>query len=219
MADDPQRRFEEALALDPRIDGEGREALAGTARGAVYETDGALEDEVTVPPDGRPMSVQPTWRRDFSIDWPRDQHVARREFSKFLVLTSGAFVVGQGWIAAQSLVRRRRPPPARMRIASASQLAPGEAMMFAYPGEHDACLLIRLPDGALVAYSQKCTHLSCAVIPEVDKGILRCPCHEGIFDLASGRNIAGPPPRPLPRIEIEVDGDDVYATGVSARTV
>jgi len=219
MADDPQSRFEEALALDERIEGEGRQALTGTARAGVYEADGELEDEVTVPPDGRPMAEQPTWRRDFSIDWPRDQHVARREFSKFLVLTSGAFVVGQGWIAAQSLVRRRRSPPARVRIASARDLAPGAAMMFAYPGEHDACLLIRLPDGALVAYSQKCTHLSCAVVPELEKGILRCPCHEGIFDLASGRNIAGPPPRPLPRVEIEVDGDDIYAVGVEARTI
>jgi Rieske Fe-S protein len=91
--------------------------------------------------------------------------------------------------------------------------------MFAYPGEHDPCLLVRLPDGSLVAYSQKCTHLSCAVVPEVDKGILRCPCHEGIFDLATGRNIAGPPPRPLPRIEIAVEGDEVYAVGLQARTV
>jgi len=219
MADDPQTRFEETLALDARIEGDSREALAGTARSGMYEPDGALDDEVTVPPDGRPMADQPKWRRDFSIDWPRDQHVARREFSKFLVLTSGAFVVGQGWIAAQSLVRSRRPKPARVRIASARDLAPGAAMMFAYPGEHDACLLIRLPDGALVAYSQKCTHLSCAVVPEVEKGILRCPCHEGIFDLASGRNIAGPPPRPLPRIEIELDGDEIYAVGVEARTI
>ncbi len=219
MADDPQSRFEEALTLDARIEGEGREALAGTARAAMYEGDEALEDEVTLPPDGRPMAQQPKWRRDFSIDWPRDQHVARREFSKFLVLTSGAFVAGQGWIAAQSLLRRKRPPAGRVRIASASQLAPGAAMMFAYPGPHDACLLVRLPDGRLVAYSQKCTHLSCAVVPEVEKGILRCPCHEGIFDLASGRNIAGPPPRPLPRIAIELDGDDVYAVGVEARTI
>ncbi len=90
--------------------------------------------------------------------------------------------------------------------------------MFAYPGDQDPCLLIRMHDGKLLAYSQKCTHLSCAVIPEIEQGILRCPCHEGIFDLATGRNIAGPPPRPLPIIELEVTGDDVYAVGVKAST-
>jgi len=95
----------------------------------------------------------------------------------------------------------------------------GSATMFAYPTEHDPCLLIRMRDGRLLAYSQKCTHLSCAVIPEIEKGILRCPCHEGIFELATGRNIAGPPPRPLPVIELEIAGDDVYAIGVKASTV
>jgi Rieske Fe-S protein len=221
MSDDSQRRFEEALAIDARIEGESRQGLAGTARAGVYAPDGELEaDEVSsIAPDGRPLEEQPRWRRDFSIDWPQDHHVTRREFSKFLVLTSGAFVVGQAWIAAHSLVRERRPPPGRMRIASLAALAPGSATMFAYPGPHDACLLIRLADGSLVAYSQKCTHLACAVVPRFDRGILHCPCHEGVFDLATGRNIAGPPPRPLPRIELEIAGDDVFAVGIEMRSV
>ena len=91
--------------------------------------------------------------------------------------------------------------------------------MFAYPTPSDPCLLIRTRDDKLLAYSQKCTHLSCAVIPDLDAGVLRCPCHDGIFDLATGRNIAGPPPRPLPAIELDVIGDDVFATGVQDRTV
>ncbi|MBL0213414.1 MAG: ubiquinol-cytochrome c reductase iron-sulfur subunit [Myxococcales bacterium] len=180
--------------------------------------DGPTRDpeDVTVAPDGRPMEEQPRWRQDFAIDTPEANFVARRDFAKFLVLTSGAFVAGQAWIAAKSLVRERRPKPGRMRIASLAALPLGSATMFAYPGEQDPCLLIRLRDGKLLAYDQKCTHLSCAVIPELDKGILRCPCHEGIFELATGRNIAGPPPRPLPVIELEIQGDDVYAIGVKA---
>jgi Rieske Fe-S protein len=74
-------------------------------------------------------------------------------------------------------------------------------------------------DGSLLAYSQSCTHLSCAVVPRLTEGVLHCPCHDGYFDLKTGRNIAGPPPRPLPRIELDVDGDDVYAVGVDRRTV
>jgi Rieske Fe-S protein len=90
--------------------------------------------------------------------------------------------------------------------------------VFHYPGEHDACLLVRLGDRDLVAFGQKCTHLSCAVIPRPAENVFHCPCHEGYFDLRTGRPIAGPPPRPLPRITLELRGRDVYATGVELRT-
>jgi Rieske Fe-S protein len=78
-------------------------------------------------------------------------------------------------------------------------------------------VLIRLADKELVAYSQKCTHLSCAVIPRPERGDIHCPCHEGYFDLRTGRPTAGPPPRPLPRITLDVRGRDIYATGIESR--
>jgi len=212
MPDDPQSRYEENLTLDPRVDSPAREGLTGTAAGDLYPRRPA--EQLTLAPDGAPMAEQPQWRKDFAIDWPEDHLVARRDFAKFLVLTSGAFVVGQGWIAAQQLLRRREPPPARARVASLRDVPRGSAVVFHYPGEHDPCLLIHTADGALLAYSQKCTHLSCAVVPRLEAGVLHCPCHEGYFDLRTGRNLAGPPPRPLPRIELEVDGDDVYAIAV-----
>jgi len=218
MPDDPQSRFEQDQQLDPRIDSPAREGLTGTARSDVYEPTRDPE-EVTVGPDHRPMAEQPRWRRDFATDWPEDHFVARRDFAKFLVLTSGAFVAGQAWIAANSLLRKQRPAPARQKIGALSALPLGSATMFAYPTDRDPCLLIRTRDGKLLAYNQKCTHLSCAVVPKLDEGILHCPCHEGVFDLATGRNIAGPPPRPLPAIELEVVGDDIFAIGVKERTV
>jgi Rieske Fe-S protein len=218
MPDDPQSRFEQDRAIDPQIDSPAREGLTGTARGDIYEATRDPED-ITLSPDDRPMHEQPQWRQDFAIDWPEDNFVARRDFAKFLVLTSGAFVAGQAWIAAHSLVRSKRPPPARVKIGTLSGIAAGTATMFTYPTSHAPCLLIRTRSGDLLAYSQQCTHLACAVVPKLDEGILHCPCHEGIFDLATGRNIAGPPPRPLPVIELEVVGDDIYAIGVKARTV
>lgn len=218
MSDDPQSRFERALGIDPRVDSPGREGLTGSARADVY---GPPEqpDTVTIPPDQQPDERQPRWRRDFAIDWPEDQFVARRDFAKFLVLTSGAFAVGQGYIAAKSLLRKRAPQPGRKRVAALSAVPPGSAAVFSYPGEHDPCLLVRTADGELFAYDQRCTHLACAVVPKIDEGVLHCPCHEGYFDLQTGRNIAGPPPRPLPRVVLEVEGDDVYAVAVERRTV
>lgn len=177
------------------------------------------DTEISTGPDGTPLAAQPAWRKDFPIDGAVDQYVARRDFAKFLVLTSTAFVAGQGWIAAQDLIRKRRAAPPRTKIAQLSEVLVGSSRVFRYPTESDRCLLIRPEASVLLAYSQLCTHLSCAVVPRIAEGVLFCPCHEGYFDLKTGRNIAGPPPRPLPRITLSVEGDDVYAIGVDERTV
>lgn len=53
-------------------------------------------------PDGRSADEQPAWRDDFPIDWPEDHYVARRDYTKFMVLTSLAFAVGQLWIRSRA---------------------------------------------------------------------------------------------------------------------
>ena len=173
----------------------------------------------TIAPDGKPMEVQPKWRQDFPVDWPQDVYVARRDFTKFLGLTSLAFVVGQLTIAFQNMLRRQRGQPEIRRIAEPASLSAGEALTFSYPSESDACLLIRVGSDEYVAYSQKCTHLACAVVPDVESSRLLCPCHKGYFDLATGRPIAGPPSRPLPLVTLRIRPDGIYATGVERRTV
>jgi Rieske Fe-S protein len=219
MADDPQRRFEQDLQLDRSVSTPGREGLVGTTPGDLY-ADPRSGEEITRPPDGRPLAEQPQWRKDFPIDWPQDQYVARRDFAKFLVLTSGSFAVGQAWIAAQHVLRRSNAEPARrVRIASLAEVPVGSSLQFTYPGENDRCILVRPREDQVLAYSQQCTHLSCAVVPEMQSGVFRCPCHEGFFDLATGRNVSGPPARPLPRIVLEIDRGEIWATGVEERTV
>ena len=203
--------------VDPAIGTPGREGLTGTAPAGVFG-DLARED-VTVAPDFRPAAEQPAWRQDFPIDWPQDVFVERRDFMKFLTLTSFAFVVGQIWIAIQSWARDARAVPAGRRIASVADLPVGGSLVFDFPGDHDPAVLVRLSDDRFVAYGQKCTHLSCAVIPRPADNTLHCPCHEGLFDLASGRPIAGPPRRPLDRIQLEIRDGQVYATAREPRAV
>jgi Rieske Fe-S protein len=173
----------------------------------------------TPSPDGRALSEQPGWRQEFPIDVAEDDYVARRDFTKFLGLTSLGFAVGQFWILVQSWLRERQAPPAAAPIATLAELAVNHVKAFHYPGPDNACLLLRLEDGSLVAYDQACTHLSCAVIPEPSAGCLHCPCHKGNFECRTGRPISGPPRRPLTRIKLEVRGDTVWATGVELRTV
>ena len=205
-------------SLDPLIDSPRREGLTGTAPANRYRpvTDAEL---VTTAPDGQPMERQPAWRTDFPIDWPQDHYVERRDFMKFMVLTSLAFAIGQVWIAALSWLRRRRGAPPERRIATAGGVPVGAAVEFSYPGERDPCVLVRPRADLLVAYQQSCTHLSCAVRPRVDQGVFHCPCHEGRFDMESGRPLAGPPRRPLTRIILKERGGAIYAVGVEERTV
>jgi Rieske Fe-S protein len=171
-------------------------------------------ETISIPPDGRPAEEQPAWRQDFPIDWPQDHYVERRDFVKFLTLTSLAFVVGQLWIAGKSWMRGREIPPGAKRIGAIGDVAVGASLVFDYPEPHDSCILVRLSEQEFVAFGQKCTHLSCAVIPKPAEGVFRCPCHEGLFDIHTGRQLAGPPPRPLPRVVLEIHDGDIYATRV-----
>jgi len=204
--------------IDPLASTPGREGLTGTAPASLYQSE-PERDRITLPPDGRPQEEQPVWRQEFPVDWPQDQYVARRDFSKFLVLTSLAFAVGQVWIGVQNYFRRRGGKPPIQKVAALDQVPVGGTVAFDYPAPHDPCLLIRPTAESLVAYSQSCTHLSCAVVPRVDQNCIHCPCHEGYFDLPTGRPIAGPPRRPLAKIAVEVRQGVVYATGVERRTV
>jgi Rieske Fe-S protein len=167
----------------------------------------------TASPDGLPVSEQPAWRQDFPIDWPQDHFAARRDFTKFLVLTSLPFALVQVGLGLLNRFRRREQPPAKA-IAALADIPIGGVLVFHYPEEHDPCLLLRPDADTLRAFSQKCTHLGCAVTPEPEQHRFFCPCHRGYFALDSGRALAGPPRRPLPRIILQVRDGVVYATGV-----
>lgn len=169
-------------------------------------------------PDGRPHEEQPKWRRDFPIDVPQDNYIARRDFVKFMVLTSGAFAVGQLWIGLDNLWRRAKGQPPRLKIASLAAVPIGGVVEFHYPTANDPCLLVRPDQNTLLAYSQVCTHLACAVQPKMEQGQFHCPCHNGWFDMATGEPTAGPPRRPLPRINLEVRDGAIYAVGVELTT-
>ena len=174
-------------------------------------------EQITIAPDFLPHDAQPAWRQDFPIDWPQDLYVERREFMKFMVLTSAAFTIGQICIGFQNWYRKRAGQPALQRIASVDDLAVGQAVSFSYPDANEPCVLVRLTASAFVAYNQKCTHLSCAVVPRVAERSLHCPCHEGSFDLVTGEPTAGPPRRPLTRVVLTFKGGDIYAAGIEER--
>jgi nitrite reductase/ring-hydroxylating ferredoxin subunit len=210
-ADDPR------APVDARVNSPGREGLTGTAPADLYAP--ALDrGQITIAPDFAPPAAQPAWRSDFPIDWPQDQYVERRDFMKFMVLISSAFATGQLWIAVQNWRRKRSGQLPVRRIASVADVAVGAALVFAYPEAYDQRVLVRISESEFVAFSQKCTHLSCAVLARPSEQIFYCPCHEGRFDLRTGAPLSGPPRRPLPRVTLEIRSGAIYATGVQEPT-
>ena len=160
------------------------------------------------------MSDAPRWQQDFPILWEEDHYVTRRELAKFLTLGSGTIVAATVGVAVIGNRLRPRGKMEPKRIEGADQLERGGSLLFRYPTGEDPCILLRLADGRLAAYSQVCTHLSCAVVRRPGADELYCPCHEGHFDCADGRPTAGPPTRRLPRVLIAETGQGVFALGV-----
>lgn len=166
------------------------------------------------------MNETPAWKRDFPVSWTDDHFVTRREFTKSLVLVSSAACAANGALVGLAYLEKRTAgagPPEPKRIASAKEIPEGGSIVFDFPEKGNPCLLVRIDPERFVAFGQKCTHLGCPVLFRPKERRLYCPCHEGFFDAADGRVLAGPPPRPLPRVELERRGDDLWAIGIDRR--
>ncbi|HEU5402958.1 MAG TPA: Rieske (2Fe-2S) protein [Terriglobales bacterium] len=157
----------------------------------------------------------PKWRTDFPIEWEGDHYVSRREMVKFLTLGS-LLLAGANWLTAFAAGLTRKGSQKELPIGPVAKLNETGYILFRYPTDRDPCIAVRSADGGLFAYSQVCTHLSCAVVFNRKANTLDCPCHKGVFNVPEGRPIAGPPTRPLPRVRIVQRGDQLFATALEA---
>ena len=161
----------------------------------------------------RRRSSAPLWQDEFSVFTADERYVNRRQFTKFLTLTSLAMFAGNLWILARSLFRRA-PSYAVQDVAALNEIPVGGVKLFSYPAATDPCILVRTSAETYVGYSQKCTHLSCAVYYEHQENRLACPCHQGYFSAADGSVLQGPPQRPLPRVMLENRAGRLVAIGM-----
>lgn len=135
---------------------------------------------------------------------------SRRKFLDWLLGTSLV-----GFLASVFYpVLRYLIPPVAGEAASVSvtlpfkpeEVAPNTGRIFKFgnrPG-----LLVRTSENELRAYSATCTHLACIVQYRPDLTHIWCACHNGHYDL-NGRNISGPPPKPLEEFTVNVRGDQI----------
>ena len=163
------------------------------------------------------MSDKPTpdkgsLRENFPTATAEEEDVTRREFVRYLVIASGAFAAANIGIAAWSSTRSVNTGEPRP-IVALEKIPEDGSYLFRYPTNDDPAILVRLHNGDLHAFSQKCTHLGCVVIFESGNEEFYCPCHEGFFEADTGEVVAGPPDRPLGRIAVEIRDGIVWALG------
>jgi nitrite reductase/ring-hydroxylating ferredoxin subunit len=103
-------------------------------------------------------------------------------------------VAGGEWAAAAI----GSAPPFEVRLDR--PLAPGAVREVAV-GERQA-LVIRLADGATVAFDRRCPHLGCPVLWSAERNRFECPCHRAAFEARTGRVLFGPPRQGLTRAEV-----------------
>jgi Rieske Fe-S protein len=133
----------------------------------------------------------------------------RRSFLNRLL---GAWAAGVAASIVYPVLRYLVPPEipeAATHSASggkATTLLPNSARIV--PFGSVPAIIVRTAAGDYRACSATCTHLACTVQYRADLQHIWCACHNGHYDL-NGRNIAGPPPRPLEAYDVNVRDDEI----------
>lgn len=141
-----------------------------------------------------------------------DGRLSRRNLLNWFLTTSGGSLLG---VLLYPVIRYVMPPPQAEAAAGAvvagktKDFAPNSGKIVRF-GSRPA-VVVRMTTGEFRAFSAVCTHLQCTVQYRPDLEMVWCACHNGRFDL-TGRNVGGPPPRPLEPLDVVVRGDDVVVS-------
>ncbi|MBF0594008.1 MAG: Rieske (2Fe-2S) protein [Candidatus Omnitrophica bacterium] len=127
--------------------------------------------------------------------------VTRREFLKIVLTGVGAcYAAAIGYpvfkyLASPAEQAKVLSAVKEVTLKDAHTLAAGSVLMFKF-GSRPA-MLIHHKDNSWVALDAVCTHLGCTVAYQPERDVIHCNCHGGEYDARTGKNISGPPPRPL----------------------
>ena len=150
------------------------------------------------------------WKQDFPINRAEANQVSRRDFAKLLAVVSGGMVLGNGLIAAKAFLSENKEIGKKQKIRTKNEIPVGGTKSFVLENETIPYILIHTEEGEFYAYEQKCTHLSCAVYYKPGTMKIECPCHNGWFDVKTGDVLQGPPPRPLKKLVVTLEGEEIF---------
>ena len=135
---------------------------------------------------------------------------SKRSFLKYIL--SGGLIAFVGSILYPIFAYLKPPSQAEAEVSSVkagklSDIARESGTIIKFGSK--PVILIRTANNELRAFSATCTHLDCTVQYRKDFGLIWCACHNGKYDV-NGRNVSGPPPRPLDEFKVIVQGEEVF---------
>lgn len=139
----------------------------------------------------------------------------RRSVLNWLLATWGGGILGAVlYPIARYLAPPDTPEAAALSVSagSARTLPPNTGRVVPFGSQ--PAIVLRTPGGELRAFTATCTHLDCTVQYRPDLQRIWCACHDGQYDL-NGRNVAGPPPRPLEAYDVNVKDDEIVIARMS----
>lgn len=123
----------------------------------------------------------------------------------FLGLAIGGTAAALGVVAVYPVVKFVQPveetAPSSVQVGEAEKFPRKTSRMAVLGGT--PVLVIRLEDGSFRAFNALCTHLNCVVAYSAAHEQIECRCHGGVYSL-EGKNVSGPPPRPLQQVAVSV---------------
>jgi len=158
------------------------------------------------------MTEPPLNGREGNPEYPERAGPSRRRFLDYLLGTSTIATLG----AIVYPIFKFMSPPQLVESAENSVVAAklGEVPLNSgkiFKFGNKPGILVRTATGELKAVSAVCTHLECIVQYRPDTKQIWCACHNGQYNL-SGKNIGGPPPRPLEEFKVNTRGDDIVVS-------
>ena len=145
------------------------------------------------------------------ISVPSTAMTRRRLLDYALSGSMAGFLVSLFYPVLRYLIQPAKSEPVQtsIKVGKVGDLPRNTGKVF--PFNDKPAIIINTEKGELKAFTAVCTHLECTVQYRGDLGHIWCACHNGHYDL-NGRNIAGPPPRPLEQFKVNVIGDEVFLT-------
>lgn len=136
----------------------------------------------------------------------------RRSFLNwFLGTAAGAMCVSVLYPVTRYISPPDVPEAQTSRAVAAreGELKANEGRVFRFGGQPG--ILVRTESNEYKAFSATCTHLNCTVQYRGDLKSIWCACHNGLYDLM-GKNVGGPPPRPLEEYKVNVADGEVIVS-------